>query len=67
MGIPFLPFGFGDCQTLLLQGSCFGLFWSCVIRLFKPFFVVGVVVLCLSYVFCIGSGLLLLQDPCLFS
>ena len=26
MGIPFLPFGFGDCQTLLLQGSCFGLF-----------------------------------------
>ena len=38
MGIPFLPFGFGDCQTLLLQGSCFGLFWSCVIRLLKPLF-----------------------------
>ena len=27
MGIPFLPFGLGDCQTLLLQGSCFVLFW----------------------------------------
>ena len=64
MGIPFLPFGFGDCQTLLLQGSCLvsvlSGFWP-----FEPFHVGGVLVmfLLLSYVFCICCGLLLLQDP----
>ena len=35
-GDSFSALGFGDCQTLLLQGSCFSSFWSCVIRLFKP-------------------------------
>ena len=50
-----------SCRGLALVCSC-----SCVIRLFKPYFCSLFVFLCLSYVLCIGSGLLLLQDPCLF-
>ena len=44
MGIPFLPFGFGDCQTLLLQGSCL-VFVLSGIWPFEPFHVDGVLVM----------------------
>ena len=60
MRISFPPTGFGDCQTLLLQGSCLV---SCSFGNgpFEPFHVVPVVVFfscLLSYVF-----LFLLRSP----
>ena len=65
VGIPFLPFGFGDCQTLLLQGSCFVWFWFCLIGCSSPdccvLLFVGSCVL--SYVFCICSCFFCCKTP----
>ena len=45
MGILFPPFGFGDCQTLLPQGSCFVCSVFYVVGCTSPFLLMFSVVL----------------------